>query len=415
MSEHEAQLRSRPPVSTHTRLAAISIAWLTTLAAALLSLEAVLRWHPDLIGLSTLDRFHPVLRLKIASDQGLPTSLSRPLIRSSERSDGGPDIHLFTPLERAFVRQAEVDRDLGAIESVSMDQRGFCNADETAQRKSAEVVVLGDSFTWCTAVAVSDTAASRLQPRLSTTVYNVSLPGIGTYEELELFRRVGADLEPRFVVLNFYEGNDLRDIVRYLAFRDRGIQKNRGDPIGGPFARSYALAFLKASLEVMVRTIKSLSGPDFRYSVEADGRRFDMNVEDSDLDEVRQARQIAAGIIREDFLREPLSAYRELAKRHGFSPRIAFIPSAYTAYDGSVIFRDPAVGKDLRKASRLQRQWVKAEAEKQGIEVIDLVPAFQKSVREGELAYFPANVHLTPRGHEIVAQTIADALKPASP
>jgi lysophospholipase L1-like esterase len=78
-----------------------------------------------------------------------------------------------------------------------------------------DVVAIGDSFTWCSGLRAEDAWPAQLAPLLGRTVWNLGRGGIGLHEELQILRRFGLAKRPRVVILNFYEGNDLRDALRF--------------------------------------------------------------------------------------------------------------------------------------------------------------------------------------------------------
>jgi hypothetical protein len=393
--------------SRTVNMVAHAVAWAIALLVAMTGMEVVLRSSPDLISIEHLERFPPRLRERLASARGLPTTGSRPVIDSTERSDGGPDLHLHAPSRSVLMPAAPEDIELGAIESIPMDAKGFCNAPAKADRQTADVLVLGDSFSWCVGTRPEDAASSYLEDITSLAVYNLSIPGIGPYEELELLRRFGLDLRPRYVVLNLYEGNDLRDVGRFLDFKLKGKLKDRGESKEGILSWSFAVSYLDASIQIVIRRVKAWASADFRYSVVVDEKRVPMNVQNSDIDEVRNARRMIEGKITPDLLAEPISNLGKLAVERGFSPIVTYIPSAYTAYQRSVQFSDPGTGEAVQRASEAQRNWLSRHASNLGVTYIDFTPAFQDAAANGGLTHFPATIHLTPRGHRVVAEGVA--------
>ena len=97
---------------------------------------------------------------------------------------------------------------------------------------------------------------------LGATTYNLGVPGVGPYEYLEILRRFGLALEPRIVLLNIYEGNDLRDAVRFDEQRARGVlaaegrirsdSDERDSPPKMLLRDSYPLNFIAGSIEYLV-------------------------------------------------------------------------------------------------------------------------------------------------------------------
>ena len=82
---------------------------LVTAALMLGVVEIALRVAPSLIGVAILERFHPSLRAEIAGRLGLSTEADRYVLRSAERSDGGPDIFMHRPNRRYVTAVDEAD------------------------------------------------------------------------------------------------------------------------------------------------------------------------------------------------------------------------------------------------------------------------------------------------------------------
>ena len=198
------------------------------------------------------------------------------------------------------------------------------------------------------------TFTALLEPRLGATTYNLGVPGVGPYEYLEILRRFGLPLEPRIVLLNVYEGNDLRDAVRFAEQRARGAQagQSRNDaaerePLRKTLLRhSYALSFVAGSIEHLDQRWRP-QDVDFRYEVGVRGGRLAMNGGQADRDEVRTARRLLGGAIGLALWERALADFATLAAARGFVPVVTYIPAAYTAYAATVAFADPAIGRDL--------------------------------------------------------------------
>jgi lysophospholipase L1-like esterase len=46
-----------------------------------------------------------------------------------------------------------------------------------------------------------------------------------------------------------------------------------------------------------------------------------------------------------------------------------------------------------------------------GLQFVDLTPPLVAAAAKGEVVYLPLDTHLSPRGHEVVGQAIADVLQ----
>lgn len=390
---------------------------LVTIAVALLVgfgfIEATLRAFPSLVSLSQLQNFEPTMRAEIANRLGLPTLASHVPITSDQRSDGGPPFFLWAPNALAYSFMDKTDIALGAPEHVQLDANGLCNPPEKALLGKADILIAGDSFTTCQGAAPKDGAAQKLQELTGLTTYNLGISNTGPYEYLEMFKRF-AQFKPRIAVMNVYEGNDLRDIVRYKRFVESGGTSEKDREVPAP-AWSYAAQFFKTAYKLAEGYVNTATGGDhdydFRYSAPVGDHVMAMNIANKDQGEVERAVQLREGKISTDLFAEPLRAYVDWAKTNGIVPVVTYIPSMYTAYEGTVTFQDPEVGKVVQAFSAAQRQWLAEHAKSLGYNFVDLTPFLQQVAAKGELTHFPSNVHLTTKGEEIVGTHTAELIK----
>ena len=235
--------------------AALVVAVLSGIAV----LEIGLRLWPAAISPAVLANFESPLRREIAAMLDLPLKQARRCISPDERSDHGPELCLIAPNMDYRQPVDPADVAAGAQAVLPHDARGFCNPPAKAERPQATIVSVGDSFTWCTVVPPEATFTALLETVLGATTYNLGVPGVGPYEYLEILRRFGLGLEPRIVLLNIYEGNDLRDAVRFEQQRARDGLVAEGQSGGEPAERSsprkmllrhsYALNFIAGAIE----------------------------------------------------------------------------------------------------------------------------------------------------------------------
>ena len=385
------------------------IALLAQFAVAICVLEILLRAYPTVISAPLLTHFPVPLRHHIAERLNYPSVNQFKIIPSNKREDGGPPIYHPAPNTVLAGLVDKADAKAGAVITGRADARGFCNPPEKGTREHADIVVLGDSFTACTTIAAEYTSTNYLAKITDYTTYNLGVGNIGPHEYIELLRLYGLGLSPRIVIMNIYEGNDIRDAVRYLKFLSTGRDRRESDnTIQRLVSKSYAVSLIYAAKELLGKDQVQWLFDDerrinYRYTVHSQGSRVGLNVTNHDRGEVRDAGRLANKTINLDIWLPPLLAFKNLSQSHNFIPIISYTPTAHTAYLDSVQFEDSAVGDLVRKMSEQQRSWLRQKSSQLGIMFIDLIPSFQEAVRKGPLTHFPANVHLTPYGHQVSA------------
>jgi hypothetical protein len=392
------------------RLAApLALGAVSLLLAGLLA-EGVLRARPGLIARDVLLEFDRDLRARVAERRGLPLRQARRCLAPEERADGGPELCLIAPGAEVHLDLDPEDRALGALERLPHDERGFCNPPHAAGRSRADLVAIGDSFTWCTAVAPESTWPARLEAHTGAAAYDLGVPGVGLHEYVEVLARFGLELQPKLVAVGLYGGNDLRDAARFVAHHeDGGSRRERRGPFAALLRESYAANFALASLEVVGRRLLRPE-VDFRFDVERRGLWMPMNRRRSDLDEVRTARALAEGRLDPALWEAPLARLGELAAAHDFAVLLAYLPTAHAAYAPAVRFADSAVGEAVAALDAAQRRALPALAGRHGLAYVDCTDSLRSRVQDAELAYFPGNLHPTPVGHELIAACLAPSV-----
>ncbi|MGD9611490.1 MAG: SGNH/GDSL hydrolase family protein [Kiritimatiellia bacterium] len=378
-------------------------------------LELVLRLAPHAIPTKALVYFREDLRARIAAGR----FATREGTVRLERDDGGPELRIWKPF---YVKPYELS-DPGTLKSVPTDEIGFSNPPETYTRHdSFDVVAIGDSFTW--AFAVEPTAAWSLQLGALTglSVLNLGKGGTGLYEYLQILKKFGLAKHPRIVVMNVYEGNDVRDAVAYQAYRSGGPGSDEAPPSAWKrvplLSRSYVVNLIGGTAEYLAarhREKAAEGAVDFRFRVDPENADILFNAQQAARDEVVFPRRIVAGELAFTVFDEAIRAFAELARTHGFIPVMMYSPAACTAYH-PVRFNDPALADVLPRFSQMQRAYLSKQAVENGIQFLDLTDALQAAAfpESGcdptNLLYFPTSIHYSPRGHAVAARALADFL-----
>jgi hypothetical protein len=398
------------------------IAFLTSAALFIVLLEVGLRLLPQAIPLQLLEQFTPGIRNAVARRRSLQTAEDTIVL---PRDDGGPPARMW--IYRPF---AEVTFDFaepGIVKTVRMDARGFCNpAADAYDVPRIDVAALGDSFTWCTTVAPADTWPSQLAQLTGLRTYDFGIPGRGLYEHLQILKQFALAKSPVIVVLNVYEGNDLRDAALFREWRaaDASAHTSAACPFESTAAcrrydafgysligrRSYAANLAASALHRRAYSRRRRE-INFEYQVEAgDGREVVFNSRNGDRDEVLFARRLRDGEISLDLFDDALEEFVGLARANRFIPIVAYTPSAYSAFGTRTRFTDPDIEHLLRTYSERQRRYFARQGAALGYHFIDMTPpliAATATLDSDHLAYFRTNVHLTPTGHTVIARELA--------
>jgi len=386
----------------------------------LLLLEAGLRLFPGLIPLSLLTFFHEQPRVEIAQRRGLPVVQSTiPL----ERDDGGPELRIFKP----YTRLTYTNRKDEPAVSVIRDENGFCNPEGSYQKSTIDVITLGDSFTVCHAVYPEDTWTGQLSALTGYSTYNLGRSGVGILEYLQLLKKFGLQKSPRLVIMNIYEGNDLRDADKYFDHIQGKVDNDDpppAPPLTLPIVSNYSytfnllIAFIGYLQNVLTKRPSSSQTTTFKYKLHfPDGMTIPFNLEDTDKDEVRFARRLhdkAVDIGVSATIEAALQTFVKLSRQHNFIPIVTYTPSAHTAYADYVIFDDPALAELMPWFSQEQRRFIEEQSQTLGFTFIDLTPAIQAAARANgaqRLLYDPRDLHLTLSGHTVIAQALGQKLQ----
>jgi hypothetical protein len=402
---------------------------LFSLIFSLVLIEVGLRLFPTLISLDFLIYFNEETRTAIARSRGLPTRTWDTVLL--ERDDQGPELHIYQP----FTQLTWPNEDGGPEITAEMDEMGFCNPPYSYQPPVIDIITLGDSFTACHAISPAQSWTRQLASLSGKSTYNLGRIGTGLQEYLQILKQFGLQKSPHLVIMNVYQGNDFRDAAVYYQTRlaaSGGISSPAIPAAASPAGswltenfvgrHSYALN-LFAALAAYGRETYGLSPEtakipvNFRYElVFPDGVSIAFNPDNVDKDEVRTAKQLAGLALEPEVFQaidQALQTFVALGQAHNFTPIVTYTPSAYTTYADYVVFEDPDLQGLMPSFSYEQRQYLAAKGREFGYDFIDLTPGLQELAHASgsqKLLYYRHDLHLTPLGHQALAEVLHQAL-----
>lgn len=398
---------------------------LIPLAILFVGVEVSLRLMPQVLPLTLLQHFQPDLRLRIAETRGLPT---RNDVMGVERDDGGPLLLKYRP-------QTEVSKtflDEGAVPTIVTDAQGFCNPPDAGyERARFDIIAIGDSFTWCHSVHPAEVWPVVLARLSGRSVYNLGTPAIGLYEYLVILRRFGLPKQPRVVLMNVYEGNDLRDAMRYWSYRDdhAGVATEldcSGLLCRALGSRSYVYNLLAATRVEYLQPLIAASGPArdaafenvdtedlrFYYTLDFGAEQVPFNLRNADRDEIAVATAMDQGALSPSLFDAALETFVALAGEHGFVPVLVYSPSAHTAYADYVRFEEPELAELMAGMSSMLRDHFRVSGERLGYHFLDLTGPLQAVIdaqgteQARQLLYYPMSIHYSALGNQRVAEIV---------
>ena len=288
------------------------------------------------------------------------------------------------------------------------------------------VVALGDSFVYG-GVAEADHWCGRLERALAASrgqpveVLRLGVPGTGPPFYLRMWELEGARLAPDVVVVGLFAGNDF--------FDEQGRAEGGPSRLERAAAASYAARLLRNLLRLdapaLARTpstsgVRHPSGgfdaPGFVYD---DTRPAFSPDAFAEIERDRMTLCLHSARLRFELrLERVMRILRELraqVARGGGRLVVLAIPDEYqvdadVARQAARAERQALEAYDLDRAQRELGRALEAE----GIEWVDLLPAFREQAVRGRL-YVPRDTHWNRAGHRLAAEVLAeffDRVKP---
>jgi SGNH hydrolase-like domain, acetyltransferase AlgX len=264
------------------------------------------------------------------------------------------------------------------------------------------IVILGDSLVLSVQVAWGQTFGELLEARLNARssghhyrVINAGVQGYGPVEELLLFRSLAATLQPDLVIETLFVGNDAEEAVT-------SASKLKAD------SRPAASA-VGESLSTRLRRIvrRSMVLQVLRLRVVSATERFSgaLGTPEPPLQSyaATPAPRIAQGLT---ITRECVAEIASTASASGARTAVMLMPARFQIDDADFGRLKEAVaqsGGELVRDAATSR----FDAALAGLPLprLDVLPALRAAFPGPDL-FFQQTVHLTPRGHEIVADAL---------
>lgn len=290
---------------------------------------------------------------------------------------------------------------------IAITTAGVRDDEEIGPKPAGEtrIVILGDSLVLSVQVPFAQTFGEQLERDLnarrpagdasSYRVINAGVQGYGPVEELLFFRTVVRDLQPDLVLVTVFVGNDAEEAVtsqpKLAADRPavERLQESVVMRLRRTVRRSMVLQVLRLRVVAATDRFRGGNGPP-----EAPLQSYAAS----------PAPRIPQGVA---LTRDALARIAAEAQRSNARTGIVLMPARFQIDDGDYgRLRDivAQAGGELRRDAATER-FATALADL-GLPLLDLLPALRQAPPGPDL-FFQENVHLTPRGHALVGETLA--------
>jgi len=355
------------------------------------------------------------------------------------------------------------EKDIDA--EICTDADGFNSAGVPS---ACDMLAVGDSYTCHTNVPRDKYWPSLVAKEMSASLYNMGVPGYCPPQELIALRKYGMPKKPRVVLWGFFQGNDLTESAQFDDWRKSGtdwgtftlrrMHLDRPFPYNRPVIRLAMFLAWKSGLatsslpplpdypEPHKLSIGGVERPIVfnrwgfrilccsREQLQRDlQRKQDPGIQPKlgwletteSLLEAKKACDAAGVRLIVVYLPATLAVFGDDAidkfdKEKIFRFAKLQLNELLKKEDGSEITPDEFIAM-LKKNHNAIEEEMKDFCSKNGIEMVDTVPALQASLHAGEWPYYSYDTHLNVRGNEVVADTVCKYLKsnpqapPASP
>jgi len=261
---------------------------------------------------------------------------------------------------------------------------GFRENREIPLEKNGEfrILSLGDSIAVGLGVTAEDTYAAQLEKRInqpSVKVINAAVGSYSTWSEVDLLKEKGLKIRPDIVMIAFFWNDLYKKPVPVLPLSDSAQQADARTQGLRWLKQSSLLMFLRERLEIL----------SFRFfSPTFDWAHQEMIYEGRSSAYLEEAYKQTGSSLEE---------FKALADANGFIPLLIIVPI-------------PSQVHHLDAPTHMQ-QHITELARRAGIRVVDLLSPMQHAYQTNPDLFIPwDNVHFTPQGHRVIAETLEQYL-----
>ena len=288
------------------------------------------------------------------------------------------------------------------------DYEGFRNSRDL---RRADLIFIGDSFTEAGNVAEEDTFAQRVAAEMGVTCRNLGRINYSPKEELIVLRKYGLRCQPRTVIWQICEHNDLPDQHDYDQWIARGAPPIPLNSSAVPGLR-YRAWQLRSPTYRLFTSLRQRDAWEIN-AVFSDSEQMTHEILFGDIPTFQQC---AAGHPGWSSLASTIREGADLLRDNNVRLIVVLIPMKIRAMIGpSTELSDVASWLVVKNGGHAKNEMLvsclKELCDSLNVTFIDPTQEFRRRSATGELVYFPLDDHLSPPGHAIVASQIAKILR----
>ena len=265
-------------------------------------------------------------------------------------------------------------------------------------------VAVGDSFTFCF-TDEADCWVQRLNDLMGLNIINLGIVSTGSVSHQRVLENFGLPLQPPLVLWQWY-GNDANEDYGLALLRGETTVESPNAPLPGQKQSWWDQnSALYVTLKLLLGDDTEFEGAlqflDRDYAEKGDLRlgfgrpylwgAFDMSLPNNQDGWTRSQKAFRAA--------------RDRVESYGGTLVVLLMPTKEQVYWE---LAEPLLGADNMALLVQSRQLMLGFCADEGLTCLDLLPVFQEYVGQGEQLYYTTDIHLNPRGNEVLAQTLAD-------
>jgi hypothetical protein len=310
--------------------------------------------------------------------------------------------------ELGFVRKPFVSwrgyvPDINSIVEYRTDKNGFRNSTDLQR---ADIVFIGDSYTESATTLDEDLFVRRVAQSTGLSFINLARGAYGPQQELIVLKRYGLSYEPRFVVWQLFEGNDLTDAEAFAAWKKGAPQSDTS--LKDRYFDNSLLQHVLTNTRYRERVGPSVS---LRY--------HDGTLRSANLLYPYKPDQPSAMRLGMNETLSAIEAGHQLCQSRGIQLLVLFIPTMARAMEPYIAFNRSEDRPDYLPG-RIPGDKDFSETVEQfcgqiGCGFVDTFDVISEtSFSDNRGLYIPNDEHLDTRGHEIVSKVITDWIRSRS-